>query len=280
MVDQLLFDASVPRRHHPVLGINFSSLTQAGLIRRLLLDPVPKGEGVRLVVTSNIDHISNLVRNARFRAAYAGAWVATADGMPVYLYTRMRGAGVPELVTGADLSNTLLNKIVPGGCRPFFVVGNKETAARLTAVLTERGFAADAIGFACPAFGFEKDSAASAELAEAIRRHGTTLLFFSLGAPKSEIWIHEHRHLLGDTYALSIGASLDFYVGLRRRAPMWMRRAGLEWAWRVLSEPQRLFWRYFVESWLALWAVFLDLFAVKLPEAAPVGEPERHKLPV
>jgi len=100
-------------------------------------------------------------------------------------------------------------------------------------------------------------------LAEAIREHGTTHLFFGLGAPKSEVWIHENRHLLGDTYALAVGASLDFYVGLRKRAPIWMRNYGLEWSWRVMMEPRRLFKRYFVESWFGIWTVAMDLFAIK-----------------
>jgi N-acetylglucosaminyldiphosphoundecaprenol N-acetyl-beta-D-mannosaminyltransferase len=187
--------------------------------------------------------------------------MATADGMPVYLYARLRGGAAPERVTGADLSRELLDRMPPG-CRPFFVVGCEETAIRLRQALARRGFAPEAIASTCPEFGFENDPAVSGALAGAIRNHGTTHLFFALGAPKSEMWIHAHRHILGDTYALAIGASLDFYVGLRQRAPVWMRRCGLEWAWRVMSEPRRLFRRYFIYSWYAAWAVALDLFAV------------------
>jgi N-acetylglucosaminyldiphosphoundecaprenol N-acetyl-beta-D-mannosaminyltransferase len=219
------------------------------------------------VVTANIDHISNLVRNANFRAAYADAWMATADGMPVYLYACLRGSAAPERVTGADLSGALLDRM-PSRCRPFFVVGCEETGTRLRQALIRRGFAPEAIASACPEFGFEDSPAVSGALAGAIRNHGTTHLFFGLGAPKSEMWIHEHRCVLGDTYALAVGASLDFYVDLRRRAPVWMRQCGLEWAWRVMSEPKRLFRRYFIDSWYAAWAVGMDLFAVN---AAPVA---------
>jgi len=266
MVDQLVCRGSVPVEHSIILGISFSPLTRDMLLHRLLNDPVPSGDGARLLVTANVDHISNLVRNSRFRAAYAGAWIATADGTPVFLYARLRGIAVPERVTGADLSAALLDRMSPHLCRPFFVVGCEKTGIRLREQLTRRGFDPEAVGFACPEFGFENNTETSAALARTIREHGTTHLFFGLGAPKSEIWLHEHRHLLGDTYALAIGASLDFYVGLRRRAPVWMRRYGLEWAWRIMSEPKRLFRRYFIESWYALWAVTLDLFASKFPQ--------------
>jgi N-acetylglucosaminyldiphosphoundecaprenol N-acetyl-beta-D-mannosaminyltransferase len=260
MVDQLVYQTAFPKKDNVVLGIAFSSMTRDNILWRLLYDHIPDGEGVRLLVTANVDHISNLVRKARFRSAYAGAWAATADGMPVYLYAKLRGSAAPELITGADLSSQLLNRISSDTCRPFFVVGQEETGLRLQQVLAARGFSEESVAFVCPKFGFENDAAASAALAKAIREHGTTHLFFGLGAPKSEIWIHENRKELGDTYALAIGASLDFYVGLRQRAPLWMRRYGLEWAWRVMSEPRRLFRRYFVESGYALWAVVLDLF--------------------
>lgn len=281
MVDELVLPRSVPPGETSVFGIAFSPLTGEQILRRILFEPVPAGEGARLLATANVDHISNLVRNPRFRAAYRNAWVATADGMPVYLYARLRACDVPERVTGADLTPALLERL-PHRCRPFFVVGNKETADRLRQKLTDRGFRTDAIGAACPAFGFEKDPAASAKLAKAIRDHRATHVLFGLGAPKSEIWIHEHRHWLGDVYALAIGASLDFYVGLRRRAPVWMQRGGLEWAWRVGTEPLRLFHRYFIESWYAVWAIALDLFAAKEvpPEDpdVPLLEPNEDRL--
>lgn len=260
---QFAYQASFPKRHNTVLGTDFSALTRDKLVERMLHDRIPMGEGTRLLVTANLDHLSNLARNARFRAAYANVWTATADGMPVYLYARLRVGRALERITGADLFADLMSKLEPGAGVPFFVVGHEEAGELLVHKLKSRGFTPESIAYACPNFGFENDPVASAALAKAILEHGTTHLFFGLGAPKSEVWIHEHRALLGDTYALAVGASLDFYVGLRKRAPMWMRDYGLEWAWRVMLEPRRLFKRYFIESWFALWTVAVDLFAFK-----------------
>ena len=261
---QFAYQASFPKRHNTVLGTEFSALTRDKLVERMLRESVPRGEGTRLLVTANLDHLSNLARNSRFRAAYANVWTATADGMPVYRYARLRVGRALEHITGADLFADLMSKMEPGTGAPFFVVGHNEAGERLKQKLEARGFAPESIGYACPVFGFENNPVACAALAEAIREHGTTHLFFGLGAPKSEVWIHEHRELLGDTYALAVGASLDFYVGLRKRAPHWMRDYGLEWAWRVMLEPRRLFKRYFIESWFALWTVVVDLFTSKL----------------
>jgi N-acetylglucosaminyldiphosphoundecaprenol N-acetyl-beta-D-mannosaminyltransferase len=164
-------------------------------------------------------------------------------------------------------------------CRPFFVTSSEEAGRRLRKVLVARGFSTEAVAYHCPEFGFENDAAASAQLASAIRNHRTTHLFVGLGAPKSEIWVHEHRDLLGDTYALAVGASLDFYVGLRKRAPVWMRRAGCEWSWRLMSEPRRLFRRYLLDSWIVIPAVAKDLLTALHRETHVAATPNQQTQP-
>jgi N-acetylglucosaminyldiphosphoundecaprenol N-acetyl-beta-D-mannosaminyltransferase len=230
-----------------VFGIPFSSLDKTALTR-LFTAPLPLGAGVRLVATANIDHIRHLRSNARFREAYANAYAATADGAPVAAYARLRGVAIPGRVPGPDLFASLMHAFTPGQHRPFFLVSNVDTGKRLAAWLQDQGFAADMVGFECPPFGFEKDPEASARLAELIRDHGTTHLIAGVGAPKSEVWIHEWRHQLGDCYAFGIGAGVDFFVGTARRAPVSMQRLSLEWLWRLSHEPRRLGRRYFIDS--------------------------------
>lgn len=145
MVDRVSYSAFASHRRKSVLGITFSPLSQDMLIRQILSERVPQGSGVRLVATANVDHISNLVRNARFRAAYARAWVVTADGAPVYAYARLRGSDLSGRVTGADLTSSLLNRMEADSCRPFFVTSSDEAGQRLRTSLVGRGFAADAI---------------------------------------------------------------------------------------------------------------------------------------
>ena len=251
--------ARAPGGSAEVLGIRFTLLSLPQLVRIVAETPVPRGMGPRILVTANVDHVGQLHRNPRFRAAYDHAWVATADGMPVYCYARLRGAGLPGRVTGADMFAALLPLLSPGTHRPFFVANSAPTATALAAYLAERGFDRDASAFDVPPFGFEADGDYSATLARRIREHGTTHLFMAVGSPKSELWVDEHRAMLGDCYAMSVGASLDFFVGLRARAPAWMQHSGFEWVWRLGTEPRRLARRYLVESWSFLQAVRHDL---------------------
>src|SRR4051794_12154949 len=162
------------------LHIQFSDLSQAALISELTDDPVPDGEGPRSVLTANLDHVVQLRRNAAFRAAYHKAWRVTADGMPVFLYAKLRGA-VSHRLTGADLFPTLLTALTPDQHRCFFVASSRATALALTRLLRPRGFTASSLRFEIPPRGFEADPDYSAQLAQRIREHGTTHLFFGVG---------------------------------------------------------------------------------------------------
>lgn len=242
-----------------VFGITFSELDQPALVRRLTEEAPPAGGGMAMVVTANTDHIINLLRNERFRRAYSTARLATADGAPVALYAKLRGAGLPGRVAGPDLFAALMQAMSPERHRPFFVASREATNKRLAEWLIERrGFAPESVGTVCPPFGFEKDPERSAELAWQVRAHGATHLFMGVGSPKSEVWLDDWSHALGDCYGLGIGAGLDYFVGTEDRAPRWMREHGLEWFWRLAREPRRLTRRYLVDALLFPVAVLRD----------------------
>jgi N-acetylglucosaminyldiphosphoundecaprenol N-acetyl-beta-D-mannosaminyltransferase len=242
-----------------VFGLDFSPLTQAELASILLTTKVPAGTGPLSVMTANLDHVVQLQENLEFCAAYHSAWVVTADGMPVFVYARIRGAPTPSRVTGSDLVAEVLPALSPQGNRCFFAASCELVAERLRAYLIARGFPQASLAFAVPPHGFERDPGYSDRLARRIHDHGTTHLFFGIGAPKSEVWIHRHRERLGDCYVVSVGAGLDFFARTKRRAPPWMRKSGFEWLWRVSQEPHRLYRRYFVNSWRFIGAVKNDL---------------------
>ena len=98
-------------------------------------------------------------------------------------------------------------------------------------------------------FGFEKDALRTSEMLQQIRAVATTHLFFGVGAPKSELWMQKHRQQLTGMYGFGFGAGLDFFAGTAKRAPQWVQRVNMEWAWRLFSNPRRLAKRYLVDSW-------------------------------
>lgn len=230
-------------------GLRFSTLGVEQVVDKLTHENAPAGQGAQLMVTANVDHIVQRAKNAAFAAAYRSAFLVTADGMPVYLFARLMGASLPGRVTGADVFAALMPRLDPMRHRPFFVAATPAIGDALKSYFCSRGFAPEAVGIASPAPGFDASSEASAALAAAIRSFGPTHLVFGLGAPKSEIWVHQHCDQLGDCFVLSVGAAAEFFIGAKRRAPKLCQAAGLEWLWRLASEPQRLWRRYLIGSW-------------------------------
>jgi N-acetylglucosaminyldiphosphoundecaprenol N-acetyl-beta-D-mannosaminyltransferase len=253
--------------------MEFTRQTEAEFARDLAEGTVPAGHGARLVVTANLNHIVDLNRNAAFREAYRGAWRVTADGAPVAAYAQLRGAKLPGRLTGSGLFAQLMHRLDPARHSIYFLAPSEEVGRLCRDWLIARGFAEDAVVAEVPAFGFEKDEAASASLARRISAAGTSHLVLGVGAPKSEIWAHRHRKALGPCYVLCVGAGLEFFAGVKSRGPEWVRAAGFEWLWRFAQEPRRLFRRYFIDSWLFLRCVLDDLRGRPLLGEEPPREP-------
>jgi N-acetylglucosaminyldiphosphoundecaprenol N-acetyl-beta-D-mannosaminyltransferase len=198
----------------------------------------------KLYVTCNLNHLRVLQSDGDFRQAYGKASVITMDSRPMQMVSRIRYGEQLPLVTGADLFAVLMERLVPGRDRPFFVASSTNTGERLVRKLVDRGFAAEDIGVISPPFGFEKNGVYSQSLLSTIREHRPTHLFMGVGAPKSERWVARHLPELPPAHIFCVGAALDFTAGLKNRAPAWLGQIGMEWLHRLLSEPGRLLPRY------------------------------------
>ena len=238
-----------------LFGYQVSALTKKQIVDEVVKE-TPRN-GVQTLITMNVDHVVRLQDDARFRRAYRNAWIVTLDGMPVFLYSLIVSLGVPELVTGSDLLADLAVAL-PVNRMLFFVVSKPEVGERLREYFTSRGFPSDSVKYVSPDFGFENDPVKTDQLIKAIRDHGATDLFFGIGAPKTEIWLDENRARLGNVFAFGFGSGLDFLVGVSHRAPVFMRRVALEWLWRLLSDPGRLWRRYLVHSWAIIPVIVAD----------------------
>jgi N-acetylglucosaminyldiphosphoundecaprenol N-acetyl-beta-D-mannosaminyltransferase len=199
----------------------------------------------RYVVTPNVDHIVKLQTNAALRAAYRHAALVVADGWPLVTVSRWLGEPLPERVAGSDLVPRLL---AAGNSLPGFRVYLLGAAPGVAAVAAEaiqnRWPGVDVCGVASPAPGFETDRAACERIVNEINARSPHLLVVGFGAPKQEVWLHEHAPRLQVPAAIAAGATIDFLAGRQRRAPAWMQRLRLEWLYRLATNPRRLAGRY------------------------------------
>lgn len=232
----------------------------------------------QLVVTANMDHIISLSENAAFRRAYLGAAARTLDGMPLVWLARLSGEREARRVTGHDLLACVLGEPWTPQRRVFLLCATQRIAEAAKVRFLRDGGSPGAVAFAVPPAGFETDGVYAAALAERVRSHGTTLLVVGVGAPKSEIWVDQQGPALGTPLVLAVGDALSVAAGLQPRAPLFMQRNGLEWLFRFMKDPRRLFHRYFVRSWRFLILIGTEFSDVPGDPAA-MGKPKPERFP-
>jgi exopolysaccharide biosynthesis WecB/TagA/CpsF family protein len=202
------------------------------------------GEGRSLALfTLNLDHAVKIRSSAAFAEAYRRADHVSADGFPIVFAGTLLGHRVSR-ATGADLVVPAARVAAALG-RPVMLCGSTTaTVARAAEALgaaAPRLIVADAMA---PSMRFDPFGAEATALIERIRASGAGLVFLAFGAPKQEFFAIRAREECPGVVFLPVGAALDFLAGEQRRAPPWMRRAHLEWAFRLGSDPRRLGPRY------------------------------------
>ena len=212
------------------------------------IDQLVRGPGPSLVVTPNVDHICQLQQNPRYQEIYARADLVLADGMPLIWASRFLGTPLGERVTGSDLFPRICGLAARRGYRVYLLGGLGGVAEKAKAVLEERYPGLEITGTYSPPFGFEHDPEEMAGIVERIAKASPQILFVGLGAPKQEFFIAETMDTLRIPVSMGVGASFDFVAGTMKRAPGFMRRWGLEWLFRLLQEPGRLFHRYLIRD--------------------------------
>ena len=178
------------------------------------------------------------LREINLRAAFI-----LADGAPLVWGSRLRGSPLPECVAGSDLIFHLCEEAAREGFRVFLLGGGEGVAEEAARRLVDRYPGLQVVGVECPPFR-EPTPEEEEALLDRIRMARPDLLFVAFGQPKGERWIVRHFERLAVPVSVQVGASLDFAAGRVRRAPRWMQKTGLEWAFRLSLEPRRLLGRY------------------------------------
>jgi N-acetylglucosaminyldiphosphoundecaprenol N-acetyl-beta-D-mannosaminyltransferase len=234
-------------------------MTEAEVIARLMSD-LQQGRG-GCVATLNIDVVRMLHQRPELWEVWDDKTLILADGMPLVWASRVQGTPLPARVAGSSLIFSLSGAAARNRARVLLLGGSPTVAEEAAAVLTRKNAGLQVAGIICPPFGFDQDPAGMASLREAVVRTKPDIVYACFGFPKQEYVIRYLRETLPATWFLGLGASFNFVSGEVRRAPVWMQRVGLEWSWRLMMEPRRLFKRYIVHD--LPFAVQLMLSAIR-----------------
>lgn len=199
-------------------------------------------------------HTLNLaVRNQDLREALDRSSLVMNDGLGISLAARMRGERFPENLNGSDFTVQLLELAASNDWGVFLLGGEPGIVERATDRLTGRVAGLRVVG-TCHGFTTVSDE----QLADDIRETGAAMVIVAFGSPRQETWIDRNLAATGALIGVGVGAFLDFSAGKVVRAPHWMNILGIEWCFRLLQEPRRLWRRYILGNPVFLFRAWRD----------------------
>ena len=201
----------------------------------------------KFIVTPNVNCVVQLSKNQAYRDAFENASMVVADGKPVVWTARLMGESIPGTVTGSDLVPAIFQHFHESADAELkvFLLGAMPGVAEIAASNIERTYKnVKVTGLYSPPFGFEKDAGECARICQLINDSGADFLLIGLGAPKQATWVNQYAKQLPVKVAICAGATIDFLAGNKPRAPKWMTNVGIEWFYRMVTEPRRLVKRY------------------------------------
>ncbi len=247
---------------HDVLKAKVIGVEVSRLNPRLAFEQIRQCIKERFKAYVCVAPVSTLVsarRDARYAAVVRNAFMTTPDGMPVAWALRAQGFKEVERTYGPDLMRDLCIKGQELGWRHYFYGGEEKTLGLLEKQLKQIAPSIKIVGMFAPAFNAQARLEDQAVLAQ-IEAAKPDILWVGIGSPKQDFWMSMHREKLSVPVMVGIGAAFDFIAGVKKQAPRWMGRCGLEWLFRLMSEPGRLGKRYLVGNTLFIYYLIIELF--------------------
>ena len=200
------------------------------------------------VVAINVDVVMKIEEDPYLKKVVDEADMVLVDGKPLVWISKLHGNPVKAKISGSDLVPVLCQKAAEKGYR-IFILGGKDGVAKVAETRLQRMYPEIQIaGVYAPPFGFEKDAEELNHINTMITDAHPDILITCFGCPKQEKWIYENIDKYDAKVSVCAGATVDFLAGTVKRAPKWMSDHGLEWLYRFMQEPRRLFKRYFIDD--------------------------------
>lgn len=223
-----------------ILGVNINAINMNDTIEVL----TSKLDSIRgnYICVSNVHTTVMAYEDKQYRKIQNSGFMALPDGKPLSIVSKKRGFKCAERVTGPDLMEEIFSISEKYGYKHYFYGSTEETLKKLKNKLNEKYPGIKIEGMYSPPFRKltkEEDE----KIIASINKSCPDFIWVGLGAPKQEVWMYEHKYILNGVM-VGVGAGFDYHAGNISRAPGWMQNLSLEWLYRLLQDPKRLFKRY------------------------------------
>ncbi|MDI1295650.1 MAG: WecB/TagA/CpsF family glycosyltransferase [bacterium] len=247
---------------YDVLGIPISATTLDTASRTI--HGWAKDDLSRFVFIRDVHGVMQAQNDPELMRLHQDAAMVTPDGMPLVWLGQLAGAPVSR-TCGPDLMEKVLGDSAQSGLTHFFYGGKPGVAEALKAAFLSRFPALRVVGADTPPFR-PLTAAELNSVADEINGSGADVVWIGVSTPKQEFLMRDLAPLTSATF-IGVGAAFDFHTNNVKRAPKWMQKTGLEWSWRLASEPRRLWRRYLIIAPLFVWSIFKASVRPKLQKS-------------
>lgn len=245
-----------------ILGCDITPLTMNDATA-WCLDACLSNKRAKIILTANASHLVEMQHDPALKAACHSADLIVADGMSVVWAGRLLGGGIPERVTGIDLLTNLLSLASKHELRLYFLGAKPNIIEKFISKLRCDNPALAIAGFRDGYFSPPDDESVIADIAAS----QADILVVGMPSPFKDTWCQRYRDQFGVKLIIGVGGSFDVLSGAIKRAPWLLQRTGLEWAWRLLLEPRRLWRRYLIGNSEFVYLVFREYVREALGQA-------------
>lgn len=242
------------RDYEVVMGVKVNTLMRQVIIERIRAW-IEVTES-RYVCALNVHSLVTSFDDKQHYQALSNADIVIPDGEPIAYYLRKHGHPDQKRITGPGLMGSLCDEAAKRQLNVYLFGSTEKVLSLLEKALKRRNPDIRIVGSHSPPFrDFTEQE--RMQIIDEINGANVQLLFVGLGCPKQERWMSQMKGRI-NAVMIGVGAAFDFYAGTAERAPKWMRQAGLEWLFRLLTNPRRLFWRYLTTNTRFLWRLWLE----------------------
>ena len=243
----------------PVLGVRVHATQIPGAIEQME-QWITLRDSIHYIAVTGMHGVMEAQQDIALKEILNSADLVVPDGMPLVWLGRRKGHGLKRRVYGPELMETFCR--TTGGKYRHFLYGGVQGVAENLATVMETRFGNHVAGFYCPPFRpltREEETAVERQIEAAT----PDILWVGLSTPKQEKWMYGMKGRLKVPVMVGVGAAFDFLTGRSKQAPEWMRENGLEWLYRLVSEPKRLWRRYILLGSKFVWNVSLEMLGLK-----------------
>lgn len=225
-----------------IMGCQIDNLTMEETIQTI--DGFIRSGKPHQHVVVNVDKLVKASRDVQLRNIINGCALVNVDGMPVVWASRLLSKPLKERVAGVDLFEELMRRSATKGWRVFLLGAQEDVVAGVKTVYERKYPGLTIAGYRNGYWKPEEE----AGVVEQIKAAKADLLFVAISSPKKEQFLGKYQAEMKIPFAMGVGGTFDVAVGKVKRAPLWMQKSGLEWFYRFLQEPRRMFKRYFIDD--------------------------------